>query len=97
MNWPRKWGFAGDLRECKGRTIADVELAEMEFGSISNHCWLVLFTDGSRAFLIDRPTSQLSVGPSRKSLESSRIVEPSEIAEYAAAAHQARQKKEREE
>lgn len=50
MNFPEKFGFESDLRECVGRAIERVELVQMEYGCTWPQAFAVRFTDGTRAF-----------------------------------------------
>lgn len=50
MNFPEKFGFVADLRECVGKTIERVEMVQMDYGCTWPQAFAVRFTDGTRAF-----------------------------------------------
>ena len=78
---PENWGFIRDMRECVGKTIQDVELADLGFGYTVNHAWAVRFTDGTRAFLIERPSKGTAISPREEWMAKSKIFKPEELGE----------------
>lgn len=81
---PARWGFIRDLRKCLGKTIEAVEVTELGYGFTVSHAWTVRFTDGSRAFLIERPSEGTVIRPSEKAMAASNIFKPEELAEIVA-------------
>lgn len=81
---PKSWGFIRDLRECVGKTIEAVEVADLGFGYTVNHAWAVRFTDGSRAFLIERPSKGSAITPREEWMSKSKIFKPEELGEMVA-------------
>lgn len=91
-NFPDKFGFIRDLRQCVGKSIEAVELMRMEFGCTWDNAFAVRFTDGTRAFFAGSPGTgimnpQLSGDHHGNTLtvESSSIFTPSEYAEMSEA------------
>lgn len=78
------WGFIGDLRKCVGKKIERVEIASLGFGYTINNAWVILFTDGSRAFVAERPTEQTVIMPDEKWMKTSEIFKPEELADMVA-------------
>lgn len=97
MNWMRRWQIEGDPRRWIGRTVAEVEVLNMEYGSVPRQCTLVRFTDGSRGWVAGGVSSNIAVGPDVKDMKKSNIITPEEIAEIEAEAHRKRQEKARDE
>lgn len=83
-NWPGKWGFIGDLRDCVGKTIKEVELVKMEYGAVSRTGWIVRFIDGDRAFFTDAPSTRHATGPDEEAVCKCAIFTPEEYAEMVA-------------
>ena len=79
MNYPEKFGFITDLRNCKGKVIEEVELIGMEWSSISRTGWAIRFTDRTRAFVLGGPVTGFIVNPEIEKSYSCEGVETSEI------------------
>jgi hypothetical protein len=62
-NYPKLFGFIGQVDEMKGKTIGDISIEKMEWGSISHTCILFRFTDNTRGYLLGQNTQGLAVGP----------------------------------
>lgn len=92
---PESWGFIRDLRECAGKTIEAVELTDLGFGYTVNHAWTVRFTDGSRAFLIERPSKGSAIRPREEAMAASNIFKPEELAEIVADRVRVRQERDK--
>jgi hypothetical protein len=79
MNFPTKFGFESDLRNCVDKTITRVELVAMEYGCTWESAYAVQFSDGSRAFFAGKPGTGI-MNPLLTGKEYSRLtVETSEI------------------
>ena len=73
----KKLGFT-NLKCCVGKTIEVIEDHPMVFGCTFYHCWLIRFTDGTRAWEANQVGSGIYPGPRLESLSSSQIVTPEE-------------------
>lgn len=84
MNFPNeKWGYKEGLDECVGKTIERAELVIMEHGCTHNWAWVVLFTDGTKAFFVGEKGSGV-MNPEIEAVKESSIFTPEEVGEMAA-------------
>ena len=74
MGMMDKLGFEGDPRKWGGKTIVLVELFRTKFGSINDKCLLFTFEDGTRGWLLGRPSNSVLTGPDIDQLENSKII-----------------------
>ncbi len=92
MNFPNgKWGYIAGLDECVGKTIKKAEIVSMGYGCTWSHAWVVLFTDGTKAFFVGQRGSGM-MNPEIESMKESYIFTPEEVGEIVAS-----EKKERDE
>lgn len=82
-NFPSKWGYKKGLDGCVGKTIEKAESVNMEFGCTWNHAWVVLFTDGTKAFFVGSKGSGM-MNPDIESMKESNIFTPEEVGEFVA-------------
>lgn len=61
------------IDKCVGKTIECVETFEMQYECTFYHCWLIRFTDGSRAWEANQVRG-MSVGPNIEKLKNSSII-----------------------
>lgn len=91
-NFPEKFGFEADLRNCVGKTLERVEMVAMEHGCTWSQAFAIRFTDGSRAFFgatvgtgIMNPRLDGSTYGTTRTVETSEIFTKREYAEMLAA------------
>ena len=85
MNFPNgKWGYKEDLDQCIGLTIQKAEYVRMEHGCVWSHASVVLFTDGTKAFVVGGKGSGI-MNPDIEGMKESSIFTPEEVGEMVAA------------
>lgn len=82
-NFPSKWGYIKGLDECAGKTIERAELVSMGYGCTHRWAWVVLFTDGTKAFFVGEKGSGI-MNPDIEAMKESSIFTPEEVGEFAA-------------
>lgn len=70
--YQEQFKFILDLRDCKGKTIEDVEFVSMEFGCTFEQAYAVKFNDGTRCFIL-ASTGKGIMNPDIKAVEQSNI------------------------
>lgn len=77
-NYPHRFGFIGDLRECVGKTIEHVELLRTK--TRTGFAWAIRFTDGSRAFIFGHANRQTMYSAlNYETIEQSALFTPEEV------------------
>lgn len=94
MNWMRRWGFLTDPLQFAGKTIARVEVMQMQFGCTHDRSIAFEFTDGTRGWVLGHGGQHCEPSPNEESLRKSMIVKPVEVAEYIADQMRKRQDRE---
>lgn len=84
MSWPKKWGFLTDPKNWTGKTVVSVEVLRMEFGCTHSESTAILFSDGSRGWILGGNSSNCSPSPNEQSISKSTIITPEEYGEYQA-------------
>jgi len=74
MGMMDKMGFEGNPQKWVGKTIEVAEVMRTGWGSTSDYCVMIRFTDGSRGWTIGRNSNNLAIGPNVDDLEKSEVI-----------------------